>query len=306
MPCASGLARRATTSGFPGRARFVVHNDCVLVGVGNLILQNVFQRGFNDAIRAAAVELLDRPVEVRYRIDPQLFREIRAEQARVEEQAKAEKEAPKPAEPDLFTQVPAKPQAAKRRWRHLHEFVVGPCNRVAYAAAMSVAEAPAEGPNPLVIHGPVGTGKTHLLEGIYAALRRRRPDFRVLYVSAEDFTNRFVTALRFGKQASFRKYFRTCDVFLLDDLHFLAKKRASQEEFLHTFDALLADGRQVVLTNDCHPRLNDDFGPELLDRLLGGAIWGLQPPDVETRLALLRGKSTLNGKPKDAESEPRA
>jgi chromosomal replication initiator protein len=289
---------------FPGRARFVLADDCVLVGVGNLILQNVIQRGFHDVIRAAAAELLDRPLEVRYRIDPELFRQIRAEQARVEGQAKAET---KPAEPNLFADVPAKPQAAKRRWRHLYDFVIGPCNRVAFAAATSAAEAPGEGPNPLVIHGPVGTGKTHLLEGVYAALRRRRPDFRVLYVSAEDFTNRFVAALRFGKQGAFRRHFRTCDAFLLDDLHFLAKKRASQEEFLHTFDALLADGRQVVLTCDCHPRLNDDFGPELLDRLLGGAIWGLQPPDVETRLALLRAKSSF--KPKapsmDNESEPR-
>jgi chromosomal replication initiator protein len=291
---------------FPGRARFVRGDNGVVVGVGNLILQNVFQRGFDDAIRAAAAELLDRPVEVRYRIDPELFRQIRAEQARVEQQEKAQET--KPAEPDLFTQAPAKPQAAKRRWRHLHDFVIGACNRVAFAAATSVVEAPGEGPNPLVIHGPVGTGKTHLLEGVYAGLRRRRPDFRVLYVSAEDFTNRFVAALRFGKQGSFRRHFRTCDVFLLDDLHFLAKKRASQEEFLHTFDALLADGRQVVLTCDCHPRLNDDFGPELTDRLLGGAIWGMQPPDIETRLALLRAKSAFSSKPKAPaldESEPR-
>jgi chromosomal replication initiator protein len=287
---------------FPGRARFILHEGCVLVGVGNLILQNVFQRSFTDEIRAAANEVLDRPVEVRYRIDPELFRAIRAEQERV---AEAARPAPaKPEQPDLFTQVPAKPQAARRRWRHLHEFVTGPCNRVAYAAATSVAEAPGDGPNPLVIHGPVGTGKTHLLEGIYAGIRRRRPEMRVLYASAEDFTNRFVASLRFGKQASFRRHFRGSDVFLLDDLHFLAKKRASQEEFLHTFDALLADGRQVVLTTDCHPRLNDDFGPELMDRLLGGAIWGLQPPDINTRLAMLRAKSVHKPRQPD-ESDPR-
>jgi chromosomal replication initiator protein len=142
-----------------------------------------------------------------------------------------------------------------------------------------------------VLHGPVGTGKTHLLEGIYAGLRRARPDWRVCYVTSEDFTNRFVQAMRLGKLGAFRKQFRDCDALLVDDLHFLASKRATQEEFLHTFDALQADGRQMVLTCDCHPRLADDFTPELTDRLLGGAVWGLTPPDADTRLAILRGKA---------------
>src|SRR5262249_51767347 len=110
----------------------------------------------------------------------------------------------------------------------------------------------------------------------------------------EDFTNRFTSALRFGKQSAFRRHFRSCDVLLLDDLHFLARKRATREEFLHTFDSLLDEGRQVVVTSDCHPRLNDDFTPELLDRLLGGAIGGLVPPDATTRLELLRAKSLFS------------
>src|SRR5262249_50298755 len=176
-----------------------------------------------------------------------------------------------------------------RRWHRLNDFVVGPCNRVAHASALSVVEAPGDGPNPLVLHGPVGTGKTHLLEGIYAGLRRANPSWRVFYVTAEDFTNRFVQAMRLGKLGAFRKQFRECDALLVDDLHFLATKRATQEEFLHTFDALQADGRQMVLTCDCHPRLADDFTPELTDRLLGGAVWGLTPPDADTRLAILRG-----------------
>jgi chromosomal replication initiator protein len=178
-----------------------------------------------------------------------------------------------------------------RRWRKLGEFVVGPCNRVAHASALSVVESPGDGANPLVLHGPVGTGKTHLLEGIYAGLRRRRQDWKVLYITAEDFTNRFVQAVRLGKLSGFRKQFRECDALLVDDLHFLASKKATQEEFLHTFDALLADGRQMVLTCDCHPRLADDFSPELTDRLLGGAVWGLAPPDADTRLAILRARS---------------
>src|SRR5205085_657178 len=141
-------------------------------------------------------------------------------------------------------------------------------------------------------HGPTGTGKTHLLEGIYAGLRKNRPDWRVCFVTSEEFTNRFVQAMRLGKLAAFRKQFRECDALLIDDLHFLASKRATQEEFLHTLDALCTDGRQVVATCDCHPRLTDQFLPELADRLLGGAIWTLLPPDPKTRLDLLRKKAS--------------
>jgi chromosomal replication initiator protein len=148
-----------------------------------------------------------------------------------------------------------------------------------------------------VLHGPVGTGKTHLLEGIFVGLRRARAEARVLYVTAEDFTNRFVQAMRLGKLASFRRHFRDCDTLLVDDLHFLASKKATQEEFLHTFDALLADGRQLVVTCDCHPRLADEFTPELTDRLLGGAVWGLTPPDSDTRLAILRAGASAGTVP---------
>src|SRR5437868_2638946 len=103
--------------------------------------------------------------------------------------------------------------------------------------------------------------------------------------------------MRLGKLASFRKHFRECDALLVDDLHFLASKKATQEEFLHTFDALLADGRQLVVACDCHPRLADEFAPELADRLLGGAVWGLTPPDGDTRLAILRAKSAAGQVP---------
>src|SRR5262249_18120327 len=154
----------------------------------------------------------------------------------------------------------------------------------AHAAAVSLVEAPGQGVNPLVLHGPVGTGKTHLLEGIYLGLRKQQPDGRTCYVTAEEFTNRFVQAMRNGKLGGFRKYFRECDSLLVDDLNFLASKRATQEEFLHTFDVLLTNGKQLVMTCDCHPRLADEFSPELKDRLLGGAVWGLEPPDPATRL----------------------
>ena len=115
------------------------------------------------------------------------------------------------------------------------------------------------------------------------------------FVTAEDFTNRFVQAMRTSRLHSFRKYFRDCDALLVDDLNFLANKKATQEEFLHTFDSLNADGKPVVVTCDCHPRLADEFPPELSDRLLGGSVWGLTPPDAETRFDILRAKSAKDG-----------
>jgi chromosomal replication initiator protein len=196
----------------------------------------------------------------------------------------------KRAEPEVAVGRPATAKTG-RRWKFLHEFVVGPCNRVAHASALSVVEEPGDGANPLVVHGPVGTGKTHLLEGIFAGLKRQS-DHRPVYATAEEFTTKFVAASQHGKMGAFRRQFRECSALLLDDLHFLATKKATQAEFLHTFDSLVADGRQVVVTTDCHPRLADELMPELIDRLLGGAVWGLLPPDPDTRLEILRKKAT--------------
>jgi chromosomal replication initiator protein len=192
---------------------------------------------------------------------------------------------------------PARRHEAKptRRFKSLADFVVGACNRVAYAACQTVVDDPAQAGNPIVIHGPVGVGKTHLLEGIYAGIRRKEPDAKPLFVTAEDFTSRAVQAMRFGKMAAFRSRFREATALIVDDLHFLAKKTATQEEFLHTFDALIADGRSVIVAMDCHPRLADELLPELVDRLFGGVAWSLMPPDDETRLALLKSKSMVHG-----------
>jgi chromosomal replication initiator protein len=313
---------------FERHTKFSWADGRLTVGVPNRHFEEWLHKTFGAAVAAAAAEVFGRALEVRFAIDPQLFQAARREQAEAKQarasqppppprpapSAKAAPLAPKartaprrgrpdapPPEPPRKAPEPAPAGPARsvaprgRRWRRLADFVVGPCNRVAHASALSAVEAPGDGPNPLVLYGPVGTGKTHLLEGVYAGLRRARPDWRVCFVSSEDFTNRFVQAMRLGKLAAFRKHFRDCDALLADDLHFLATKRATQEEFLHTFDALQADGRPVVVTCDCHPRLADDFTPELTDRLLGGAVWGLAPPDPETRLAVLRARSAQGG-----------
>lgn len=281
---------------FEGRTLFHWNADQLTVGVPNRHFGEWVEKNFGAATAAAAQEVFGQAMQVRFVIDPQLFQEARREQ----DEARAAEQSRESSPQSLDQKGAEKSQEAPRRvrrWRRLSDFVVGPCNRVAHAAAMSVIEAPGEGANPIVLHGPVGTGKTHLLEGIYAGVRRANPDWRVLYLTSEDFTNRFVQAMRLNKLSGFRKQFRECDVLLLDDLHFLASKKATQAEFLHTFDALLADGRQMVLTCDCHPRLADDFSPELTDRLLGGVVWGLMPPDAAMRLEILRSKSGREDKP---------
>src|SRR5258708_12092159 len=195
------------------------------------------------------------------------------------------------------SQAPPQPRSPvrTRRWRLLDEFVVGACNRIAHAAAVGLVESPQDVPCPVVLHGSVGTGKTHLLEGIHAGLARSEGGWGVSCVTGEEFTNRFVQAMHQGKLGSFRKQFRECDALLVDDLHFLARKQATQEEFLHTLDVLAAEGRPVVVTCDCHPRLADALLPEMTDRLAGGAVWGLTTPDRATHATILRAKAAALG-----------
>jgi chromosomal replication initiator protein len=287
---------------FARNTKLTWEDDQLVVGVPNHFFQEWLQNTFAAAVRAAASEVLGRPMAVRFVIDPELFRAARQAQAEVEaakivSQLKTTASASAPTAGETVrpaataTLVAPRGQKPTRRWHRLADFVVGSCNRVAHASAVSVVEAPGQMVNPLVLHGPVGTGKSHLLEGIYAGLRKQHPELRIVYATSEDFTNRFVQSIRLGKLGNFRRYFRECDAFLVDDLQFLASKPATREEFLHTFDSLLANGRQVVLSCDCHPRLAGEFSPELIDRLLGGAVWGLSPPEFETRLDLLRAKA---------------
>jgi len=306
---------------FRPHTKFILRDGQLTVGVPNLFSQEWLEKTFGEAVREAAAEVLGKPVPVRFAIDPELFQEARAEQ---EKARNAERRTPNERrtkerdadaanlsgdrssaaehhrkravesqgdEPTEEFRVPRSALRAHRKWRSLGDFVVGRCNRVAHASALSVIEEPGQGANPLVLYGPVGTGKTHLLEGIYAGLRRNFSEARIVFTTAEDFLSRFVQAMHLNKQSSFRRHFRECSILLVDDLNFLARGKGSQVEFLHTFDALLAEGRQVVVTCDCHPRLTEDLMPELIDRLIGGAVWSLLPPDADTRLAILQAKS---------------
>jgi len=280
---------------FADKTKFTFDESVLIVGVPNCFYQDFLEKKFGASVRAAAVDVLGQPVQVRFNIDPELFQAARQAEAAVQSDpavpARASATANGAREEPAAATVSPRVARRPRRWHRLSEFVVGACNRSPHAAALSIVEAPGQCANPLVLHGPVGTGKTHLLEGIHAGLRKKHPDWRVCFVPAEEFTNRFLQAMQQGKLASFRRHFREADALLLDDLNFLAGKPATQDEFLHTFDALQADHKQLVVSCDCHPRLADEFTPELTDRLLGGAVWGLTPPDSGTRLDILRAKA---------------
>jgi chromosomal replication initiator protein len=281
---------------FENKTKLRLDGTRLCIGVPNHFYQEWLEKTFGADIQCVTHQLLGTDLRVGFTVDPQLFRAAR--------QCEAQTDLPSP--PDIVASAPVRQavtgviseravttKARPRRFRRLDDFVVGACNRVAHSAAVSLVEGPEQIPNPLILHGPVGVGKTHLLEGVYVGLRRGRPDWHVWFLSAEDFTNRFVHAIQTGKLSIFRKQFRECDALLVDDLHFLAKKLATQEEFLHTFDALSGDERPVIATCDCHPRLAEQFMPELTDRLVGGAIWGLATPELATRLDLLRHKTLV-------------
>ncbi len=182
------------------------------------------------------------------------------------------------------------------RLRHdLESFVVGASNQLAYNAATYVAEFPGVQYNPLFIHGNCGLGKTHLLQALCKKFIEHHPTKRWLYMTGEEFTNEFLSSLRNNKLDIFRRKMRDLDLLVIDDVHFLGGKKATQEEFLHTFNAIEAMGRQVVMASDDHPKMIEEFGESLINRFVSGMVVRIDPPNFATRCEILRSISLRNG-----------
>jgi len=292
---------------FGATGRFELDGDALTVVVPNRFFQRWLRANFCHHIELACRDTLGRVPSLEFRVDPNLSATPAAKTSsnadshtenggppRAESIASSPSSRPKTPQPTPPTEAshpdpsPVGPPSAngRRRFANLESFVTGPTSQLAHAAADSVARRPGE-LSPLLVYGPTGVGKTHLLEGVWTAVRKHHPRTTVIYLTAEQFTTDFLQALRGSGVPSFRRKYRSVDVLVLDDLQFFRGKRATQIELLYTIDTLLKHRRQLVLAADRPPEEISDMGPELTGRLASGIACRIEPPDYRTRLGIV-------------------
>ena len=254
------------------------------VKVPNRFVADWIGRHFNRQLREAAELELGDPVDLNVHVDADVFSDIAAKSSADEEQ--------KPAVDVAVSQRPKLQQLLRHQ---LEDFIVGPSNELAYAAANAFAQEHAGPANTLFVHGECGLGKTHLLQGICRQVLERRGSGRVRYTTSEQFTNEFLAAMRAKRLDAFRQSVRQLELLALDDVHFLAGKQATQQEFLYSFDAIDLSGARVVMASDSHPKLIEKLSEALVSRCMRGMVVKISQPDTATRIKIVRALARRRG-----------
>jgi chromosomal replication initiator protein len=268
---------------FKNSTKFTLSDGYLKVGVPNLFIASWLENHFINEITQAANTAIGTSPRVTFTIDPELSGSQRRTQ--LDSQAQLVEKARNRAS-GRRTRV--KQPQRKRLKLSLDTFVVGSSNQLAYNAARAVVDQEQSPFNPLFIHGGYGVGKTHLLQGICNAVSTTRPGTNWSYLSAEDFVNQFVLALKTKKLEAFRRRMRQMDLLAIDDIHFLASKPSTQEEFLHTFNTISLAGKQVVLVSDAHPKMIGQISEKLVNRFVSGMVVKIDNPDFQTRCEICR------------------
>ncbi len=268
---------------FKNSTRLTLTDGLLKIGVINPFIANWLESHFSTQIKESAHNITGGSCQVCFIVDPKLCENRRP--AGFEWQAK-----PAPAVlVESNKTISHRPVNCGQKLKLTFEsFVVGQSNELAYNAAKAVISDKQSPFNPLFIHGGYGLGKTHLLQGICQQMRQSRPSANWLYMSAEDFANQFVLALKTRKLDAFRSRMRQTDLLAIDDIHFLASKPATQEEFLHTFNTLDLAGRQVILASDSHPKMIKEISEKLISRFVSGMVVKIDKPDFKTRCEICR------------------
>ena len=271
---------------FKNNTRFCIAGDYVHINTPNHFVGDWIERHFGEVIAEAAKEVTGREFSVSFATDPELARGLAPKQPDRQVDYVA-------SQPERLARMPRRTDdgPGPRLKGQLDDFVVGPSNRLAFAAAQHVVDQPGNHYNPLFIHGGCGLGKKHLLQAVCNGLSQKHARLRWRYVSGEEFTNDYICAVKTRETEAFHARYRGVDVLVIDDVHFLANKKATQEEFLHTFKAIDVAGKQIVLASDSHPRLIGHFSESLVSRFLSGMVVRIEAPDQEVRLSVLRRRA---------------
>jgi chromosomal replication initiator protein len=260
--------------------------DNVVLEVPNKFFQGWLLDRYIPLIASSIKQVVGRELKVDF-----VIAEISESAAPKKNEPTTEKNQTKPFWPFARTAEEAAKEIGLSPKYTFDSFVIGPSNRFAHAAAMAVADSPAKAYNPLFIYGGVGLGKTHLMHAIGQSALNKSQKSKVLYISSEEFTNQLISSIQNRSTQKFREKYRNVDILLIDDIQFIAGKESTQEEFFHTFNALYVAHKQIVVTSDRPPKEIQSLEERLISRFEWGLVTDIQPPDFETRIAIIKKKS---------------